>query len=292
MLRCLARSRPRGLHDACKHRQRPLLATSRRRLVLGARVARAPQDRLLPAPHHRRLPAGDPRGRDQGRDQGPGARRRRHRLGRRAAPRQRRRLLPGAHARRRDPAAGQDLLLRLLRRRRAQPAPGRRPERPLGLVDDLRFTREYTDEPIKFSFTGPFSLSRRVQERVLHGRGRPRAWPSRRSSTARRARWRRAAPPCCRSTSRSWPATRTRSTWRSTRSTPSSTASQDRSRRVHVCYGNRYAGPSGKATTTSSSRPSSRRTSTSSCSSSRARATTTSSCSSATRAAVLRSASA
>jgi 5-methyltetrahydropteroyltriglutamate--homocysteine methyltransferase len=33
---------------------------------------------------------------------------------------------------------------------------------PLGLADDLRFTREYTDQPIKFSFTGPFSLSRRV----------------------------------------------------------------------------------------------------------------------------------
>jgi 5-methyltetrahydropteroyltriglutamate--homocysteine methyltransferase len=33
----------------------------------------------------------------------------------------------------------------------------------LGLVDDYRFTREYTDQPIKFSFTGPFSLSRRVK---------------------------------------------------------------------------------------------------------------------------------
>lgn len=34
---------------------------------------------------------------------------------------------------------------------------------PLGLVDDFLFTREYTDHPIKFSFTGPFSLSRRVR---------------------------------------------------------------------------------------------------------------------------------
>jgi 5-methyltetrahydropteroyltriglutamate--homocysteine methyltransferase len=33
----------------------------------------------------------------------------------------------------------------------------------LGLVDDLRFTLEYTDRPVKFSFTGPFSLSRRVK---------------------------------------------------------------------------------------------------------------------------------
>jgi 5-methyltetrahydropteroyltriglutamate--homocysteine methyltransferase len=32
----------------------------------------------------------------------------------------------------------------------------------LGLVDDLRFTQAYTKQPIKFSLTGPFSLSRRV----------------------------------------------------------------------------------------------------------------------------------
>jgi 5-methyltetrahydropteroyltriglutamate--homocysteine methyltransferase len=32
----------------------------------------------------------------------------------------------------------------------------------LGLVDDLRFTLAYTDRPVKFSFTGPFSLARRV----------------------------------------------------------------------------------------------------------------------------------
>ncbi len=33
----------------------------------------------------------------------------------------------------------------------------------LGLVDDLRFTLDYTDRPVKFSFTGPFSLARRVR---------------------------------------------------------------------------------------------------------------------------------
>ena len=32
----------------------------------------------------------------------------------------------------------------------------------LGLVDDLRFTLNYTDRPVKFSFTGPFSLARRI----------------------------------------------------------------------------------------------------------------------------------
>ena len=44
-------------------------------------------------------PERHPRGRHQGRAQGPGAGRRRHRLRRRAAPRQRHRLLPGPHAR-------------------------------------------------------------------------------------------------------------------------------------------------------------------------------------------------
>src|SRR5438105_4510784 len=33
----------------------------------------------------------------------------------------------------------------------------------LGLVNDLRFTLKYTDRPVKFSFTGPFSLARRVK---------------------------------------------------------------------------------------------------------------------------------
>ena len=33
----------------------------------------------------------------------------------------------------------------------------------LGLVEDLRFTLSYTDRPVKFSFTGPFSLARRVK---------------------------------------------------------------------------------------------------------------------------------
>jgi 5-methyltetrahydropteroyltriglutamate--homocysteine methyltransferase len=33
----------------------------------------------------------------------------------------------------------------------------------LGLIDDLKFTLAYTDRPVKFSFTGPFSLARRVR---------------------------------------------------------------------------------------------------------------------------------
>jgi 5-methyltetrahydropteroyltriglutamate--homocysteine methyltransferase len=34
---------------------------------------------------------------------------------------------------------------------------------PLGFVKDFAFTRENTDLPVKFSFTGPFSLSRRIR---------------------------------------------------------------------------------------------------------------------------------
>ncbi|MFN2477621.1 MAG: hypothetical protein ABR615_00380 [Pseudonocardiaceae bacterium] len=52
---------------------------------------------------------------------------------------------------------------------------------PLGL-DDYRFTRQYTDRPVKFSFTGPFSISRRMRGRAVPGRApRPWEWRSRRS---------------------------------------------------------------------------------------------------------------
>ncbi|MGH3873619.1 MAG: hypothetical protein ACRDSR_19270 [Pseudonocardiaceae bacterium] len=46
----------------------------------------------------------------------------------------------------------------------AEPLPTDPP--PLGLADDYRFTRRYTDRPIKFSFTGPFSLSHRIQNKA------------------------------------------------------------------------------------------------------------------------------
>lgn len=46
------------------------------------------------------------------------------------------------------------------------------PEGPgLGLADDFRFTRQLTGKPIKFSFTGPFSLSRRIQDSAYKDHG-------------------------------------------------------------------------------------------------------------------------
>jgi 5-methyltetrahydropteroyltriglutamate--homocysteine methyltransferase len=39
---------------------------------------------------------------------------------------------------------------------------------PLGLAADYAFTRALTDRPVKFSFTGPFSLSRRVANGAYH----------------------------------------------------------------------------------------------------------------------------
>ena len=36
----------------------------------------------------------------------------------------------------------------------------------LGLAEDFRFTRQLTDKPVKFSFTGPFSLSRRIRDQA------------------------------------------------------------------------------------------------------------------------------
>ena len=83
----------------------------------------------------------------------------------------------------------------------AQTSPG------LGLADDFRFTRQLTDKPVKFSFTGPFSLSRRSATRPTPNLASSSArWPV--GSTPKRGNW-PAAPTCCRSTSRSWPGTRT-----------------------------------------------------------------------------------
>ena len=41
----------------------------------------------------------------------------------------------------------------------------------LGLADDFRFTRQLTGRPVKFSFTGPFSLSRRIRDSAYSGAG-------------------------------------------------------------------------------------------------------------------------
>jgi 5-methyltetrahydropteroyltriglutamate--homocysteine methyltransferase len=45
------------------------------------------------------------------------------------------------------------------------PLPEAGPLRP-GLAADFAFTREQTQRPVKFSFTGPFSLSRRIHDRA------------------------------------------------------------------------------------------------------------------------------
>jgi 5-methyltetrahydropteroyltriglutamate--homocysteine methyltransferase len=41
----------------------------------------------------------------------------------------------------------------------------------LDLADDFRFTRQLTEKPIKFSFTGPFSLSRRIRDAAYKNPG-------------------------------------------------------------------------------------------------------------------------
>jgi 5-methyltetrahydropteroyltriglutamate--homocysteine methyltransferase len=53
------------------------------------------------------------------------------------------------------------------------PLPEASPLRP-GLAADFAFTREHTQRPVKFSFTGPFSLSRRI--RGTAGVGAERGW--------------------------------------------------------------------------------------------------------------------
>jgi 5-methyltetrahydropteroyltriglutamate--homocysteine methyltransferase len=45
----------------------------------------------------------------------------------------------------------------------AIPEPDGHEEGPMGLVEDFNFTNQYTDRMVKFSMTGPFSLSRKVR---------------------------------------------------------------------------------------------------------------------------------
>jgi 5-methyltetrahydropteroyltriglutamate--homocysteine methyltransferase len=85
----------------------------------------------------------------------------------------------------------------------------------LALADDFRFTRQLTRKPIKFSFTGPFSLSRRIRDDAYLSRATgPRAHAD---STPKPASWPKPGPNSSRSMSRSWPAPRIRSSWRSRR---------------------------------------------------------------------------
>ena len=112
----------------------------------------------------------------------------------------------------------------------------------LGLAGDFEFTREQTDQPVKFSFTGPFSLSRRIRNgayadasdlvlalaRLLNAEARALAAAGARPAADRRAVPRRLS--------------RSRSSWRSRRSTSSPTASTS-TWALHVCYGNRHARP-------------------------------------------------
>ncbi|HXP94725.1 MAG TPA: hypothetical protein VN905_14720 [Candidatus Binatia bacterium] len=44
-----------------------------------------------------------------------------------------------------------------------RPVPSEDGSPPMGLVDDYRFTRDQTDRTVRFSLTGPFSLSKRVR---------------------------------------------------------------------------------------------------------------------------------
>ena len=52
-----------------------------------------------------------------------------------------------------------------------EPADGPGTSTSLGLAADFRFTRQLTDKPVKFSFTGPFSLSRRIRDEAYEEPG-------------------------------------------------------------------------------------------------------------------------
>ncbi len=126
------------------------------------------------------------------------------------------------------------------------------PDTGLGLAADFAFTRQLTDQPVKFSFTGPFSLSRRIRDGAYERPGDlVRALARRLNARGPRAgRGRRATS--CRSTSRSWPATRSRSSWPSRRSTSSPRASTPPGRCTSATATGTRGRP-GRGTTTSCS---------------------------------------
>jgi 5-methyltetrahydropteroyltriglutamate--homocysteine methyltransferase len=73
------------------------------------------------------------------------------------------------------------------------PLPEASPLRP-GLAADFTFTREHTQRPVKFSFTGPFSLSRRIRDtagagEAQHGGGSDRAYADSADLVRALARW-------------------------------------------------------------------------------------------------------
>ena len=205
--------------------------------------------------------------------------RHRHRLRRRAAPRQRHRLLPGAHARRRDPAS----------RPRRSTATTTTPtcstasrhdeaRRRSGCRRPTASRASYTDRPVKFSLTGPFSLSRRrAQTSALRRRGRPGHGLRAACSTARRARWPRPGADVLQ-VDEPFLAGYPEHVELAVEALNAVFDGRRTARRARCTSATATATPArcGRGTTTSSSRPSSTPTSTSSCWSSRARATTTS----------------
>ena len=144
----------------------------------------------------------------------------------------------------------------------------------LGLATDFEFTRQLTDRPVKFSFTGPFSLSRRIADGAYaEPADLVRALATRLNAEARAladagATFLQIDEPFL----AGYPeqaALAVEAVNIVTDGVPVSWA-------LHVCYGNRYAGRPGKGTTTSCSPPCWRRASTSWSSSSPARAWKTS----------------
>ena len=122
--------------------------------------------------------------------------------------------------------------------------PVRRAEPPLGLVEDFELHPRVHRPADQVLLHRPVLAVPPGQERglpkpadLVHGL-RPRAEPR------GRRRWPRPAPPCSRSTSRSWPATRTQVDL-AVEAINAGVRGRRRAdvRAVHVCYGNRYARP-------------------------------------------------
>ena len=111
-----------------------------------------------------------------------------------------------------------------------------------GLAADFAFTREQTDRPVKFSFTGPFSLSRRIRNAGYAEHGR--TWSGRSpGGSTRQARELAAAGADLLQIDEPFLAGYPEQVDLAIEAVNIVTAGVDASWALHVCYGNRYARP-------------------------------------------------
>ncbi len=124
----------------------------------------------------------------------------------------------------------------------------------LGLAEDYAFTVRHTDRPVKFSFTGPFSLSRRIRNECYRDSADLVRAIARMLNAEAQALV--AAGATTLQIDEPYLAGYPEQAGLAVEAVNIVTAGVDAHWGLHVCYGNRYARPSWRGITTSCGRPS------------------------------------